>query len=101
MLKDAKFAGSSERAVVIARFLVKNEITKPLHLQYCDHPSEWVDASEFEPDELQAVWNLRHVKRTRSRHERRVALDSCVNSYEVNFLLVNQVEGKAGSEAWW
>ena len=67
MLAKQGFGGGAAREERLAKFIAKNLITKVEHLEYADHPSEWMDAEGITPDELQAVWNLRGVVRQRSR----------------------------------
>ena len=68
MLVETGFCGTKVRETNLARFLVRNEITKLGHLQFADHPSGWPGAEAFSAEELDAVWAMKNAGRKRSRH---------------------------------
>ena len=45
----------------VARFLAKNELTRPKQLKVAEHPKEWLGAFEFTDPELDAIKDLRDV----------------------------------------
>ena len=45
----------------VARFLAKNELTRPKQLKVAEHPTEWLGAFEFSDIELDAIKSLRDV----------------------------------------
>ena len=45
----------------VAKFLAKNELTRPSQLKRAEHPLEWLGAYEFNTDELEAIRDLQVV----------------------------------------
>jgi hypothetical protein len=62
VLFENGFDGSAERAESLAKFLVRNEFTRPAQLKLADHPSEWLGAEDVGADDLEIVWALRWVR---------------------------------------
>ena len=58
-LLEAGFVGSRSREMQLAKFLVRNEMTKLMHLQFAVHPSRWTGAEAFSAAELESVWSMR------------------------------------------
>ena len=61
VLLEAGFVGSRSREMQLAKFLVRNEMTKIMHLQFAVHPSRWAGAEAFSADELETVWCIRKL----------------------------------------
>ena len=45
----------------VAKFLAKNELTRPSQLKHAEHPQEWLGADEFNIEELEAIRELQIV----------------------------------------
>ena len=45
----------------VAKFLAKNELTRPSQLKHAEHPQEWLGAYEFNIEELEAIRELQIV----------------------------------------